>query len=504
MLVPLLVLVPRAAAQKETALSSRALVVRSDAVVQAEPTDPGSLRRFRVTEVLRGSGLGPGDILTPEGMQDYSLQILEPRSLTPRPCHPLAALLFLVREGPKWKTVWLGLRLLDRDGTVLEPQGGLCAANIRLTPRRDLPWDDLLRQIRMDCAAVQRLMNARALPRTAERNRALRQWVSTHGRDFGTASGWGWLEEDTFGKMLAGSSVEEAWAVVQLYARLHEGELPHTGTAVFATPAGRKFLLRQAQTESLEGDRVRALMLLGLPPTLRPSRRSPGCATLDDKECADLVAGLALLLKAQDAGMRAAAARALQMSVLPPGEKPGPAVLGALSALEEAYRAEVPGSTRDSLARAIHALCSAQRWQQLTGNPHALLACLQDFEREPGKLTFWIDLQSDGIRIQEAPTLRLERLQGERVVDRQELRLEFANAPAPWQAGWMGPALLSAQCAVRDLKPGTWRATVRGTAGKGKDKVSWLSEPRTFTVAAPRNGGSDSTMPGLWETRLGR
>jgi hypothetical protein len=40
---------------------------------------------------------------------------------------------------------------------------------------------------------------------------------------------------------------------------------------------------------------------------------------------------------------------------------------------------------------------------------------------------------------------------------------------------------------LRGLTPGYWKVTVEGTAGK--EKLRWVSEPKRFTVAAPKGPG---------------
>jgi hypothetical protein len=480
----------------------RELVARADTVIRAAPVDPAMPTRFRVTGVLLGTGLSTGDVVLPSGMNEYHLQgyfrseVLEDRIANP--CRPVAALLYLQRQGRGWTLVPSGLRLLNETGQVLAPGRWANPSRYELVAQTDLRWADLLGQVRADCATVRRLMASRDLPRTDERNRALLAWVVEHRREFGNASGWEPLEERIFTWVLAGRRLGDSWAVVRMFAELHDGRLVPLRTPAFSTRAGRDFLLRQAEAEGLQGDRVRALAILALPLTLRPTAGADGVTAIDDREHADVTARLARLLKDRVPGVRGAAARALQAVEVPPGHKSRPAAAGALAALEEAYKAEASGLAREDLAAAVHALAGPDRWQKLTGNPHALFARLQDFEREHGKLAFCLHLQSDGVRVHECPTVRLERLGWVTVAEKKEVRLEVANPPDSWEQGWTGEPMLSTLVSLHGLQPGTWRVSVCGTAGKGKDKVSWVSEPRILVLEAPAAGQRGFAVDRPW------
>jgi hypothetical protein len=469
---------------------TRDLVAMADVVVRAEPLEPAALKRFRVTELYRGKGLAPGNVVALGDLRDYEFLARVPGEpfFKRRPCRAVAALLFLRHDSRGWKPVDSGLRLLNGDGSVLTPAPMENPGPYELVVESGLRWDDLLRQVRADCASVQRLLAARAVPRTTQRNRLLLAWVQEHRHGFEIPCGWSYLDERIFTWVLEGRQLDGSWAAVRLYAELHGGRLVSLEAPVFGTPSGRDFLLSQAEAEGLQGDRVRALALVALPWTLRPPPGDHGVAPADGKEQASIVARLARLLKDRAPGVRSAVARALQAVVLPLDGRPGPAAGRALAALQEAYKVEASGLARDELAAAVHTLAGPIRWQQLTGNPHDLFIRLQDFERDNRKLIFSLQLKSDGVRVHECPTLQLERLEADKAVEKKETRVELANPPVSWEDGWPGPEqyLLSAQVSLQGLKPGTWRATVRGTAGKGKLKVSWVSEPQTFVQEAPR------------------
>jgi hypothetical protein len=487
-LAPLILLLARPASGSGTPprREPRELVAGAEAVVRAEAAGPGAPRRFRVLEVLLGGGLRPGEEVAPDFRADYELA-----------GHAAGALLFLRREGPAWVLVPGGLRLADADGTVLEAVKSGTAGPYQMVPRPGLRWDELLRQVRADCGAVRRLHEAASLPRAAVRNAALLAWAEEHRREFGTAAGWGPLERDVFQWVLAGGRPEDSWAAVRLYAEVHAGRVPALRVPAFGTPGARDLLLRQAEGYALEGDRARALALLALPETLWPEPAGRGVGEADEREQEEIAGRLVTLLKAKESAVRAGAARALRAVLLQPGHPPGPVAARTLPALEQAYKAEAPGLARDELAAAVYSLARPGRWQELTGNAHALFARLQDPERDHGKVVFWLQLRSDGVRVHECPGARLERLDKGKVVEKKETALEVVNPPASWQEGWPGEPLLMCQFPLQGLKPGTWRLTVRGRAGKGKDAAAWTAEPRTFTLEQPRAGEGDVISGGF-------
>jgi hypothetical protein len=321
--------------------------------------------------------------------------------------------------------------------------------------------------------------------------------VERHRADFGsTTNGWGNLEQDVFQWVLAAGGSEECWAAVRLYAELNHGAAPPLRSPAFARPDGRELLLGVAASEAgLEGDRLRALALLADRQTLWSES-----APLTGKEQTELIDRLVPLLKSKRPPVRAAAARALHAASAPrDGALHQRETRRALAALVAAYRAEPPGQARDDLSAAVHGIGGADLWRELTGNPHGLFARLHDYGYRDGRLSFFLQLDAAGLSVYESPTFVLERLDGGKVADTKTELLPVTNLPRSWNDGWAGtPYLLADVPLPPGLKPGSWRITVRGTAGRGKDKVKWASEPRSFAVAAPKNGPGTEVISTDW------
>jgi hypothetical protein len=254
-------------------------------------------------------------------------------------------------------------------------------------------------------------------------------------------------------------------------------------------------LLRVALSEGqLEGDRVRALTLLGDSQTLwAEESRKPG-RHLAEKEQEDLIDHLIPLLQTKTAAIRASAARALHAASGPREHQ----TKRALAALTAAYRAEPPGSARDDIAAAVHAIGGAAHWQEVSGNPRGLFARLHDLGHQGSKVFFWLHLEAAGLSVYECPTLTLERLDGAKVAETKTELLPVLNLPPPWNDGWEGRPYLLAEFPTGGLAPGTWRVTVRGTAGKDKEKVKWSAEPRTFAVKAAAPGVESEIISTDW------
>jgi hypothetical protein len=519
-----LALVPPTGARAENLphYSPRELVVRAHTMVLAEALEPFAPKRFRVLEVLHGSGLRAGDTLSygDLGMHDMHVYPEENLPPGPEPRRPVVqALLFL--EAPEGKgppqPVLSGLRLLTADGVVLVPEQWNNPGPYMLAVRRDLDWDALVRQVRAASAEYSRLLAAKNLARSGPRCRALLEWVERHRREFGTLtdnwfwsetrrrrpgfvfpsaagrlySGWGELEQDVFQWILAAGDVEVCWAAVQLYAELNRGAVPPLRTPAFGRKDGRELLLRLALSERrLEGDRVRALALLAHRRTLWTEEPEQSVRPLTEKEQADSIDRLTPLLQDPSAAIRAAAARTLHAASAPRDEALRERqTKRALTALAAAYRREPPGEARDDLAAAVHAIGGPAHWQELTGNPRGLFARLHDFGHRGGKVFFWLHLDAAGLSVHECPTLVLEKLDGRKgggVAEKKEQPLPVVNLPRPWNEGWNGSGYLLVEVPMGTLAEGTWRLTVRGTAGKDKDKVKWTAEPRTFAVKSPR------------------
>jgi hypothetical protein len=476
-------------------LTPRQLVVLADAVVRAVPRGPGAPRRFHVREVLHGTGLRPGDTLTLDDLGPHDLRGWQPGSPEgppPSPPRVVEALLFLAADAGTpdrghYRPVSSGLRFLTEGGAVLVPRQVQNPGHSWMTAEPGVDWNALLSQVRADCVAVGRLRAARSLARPGPRSRALLAWVGQHRTEFGTAGGWGTLEGDVFRWVLQSGGPEEGWAAAGLYAELNDGAVLPLAAPAFAGRAGRDLLLRTALAgDRLEGDRVRALELLADVQTLWPAEDEsrPG-RVLGQPEQAALIDCLTPLLGAGDPALRGAAARALRGASVPRGGFEERASRRALPALAAAYRAEPPGVVRDALAEAVCAVGGPGPWQQLSGNPRGLLALLRDFGHQGGRAFFWLEMDLEGLSVFERPTLVLERLDGDRVAQTMEQGLPAVNLPRPWEQGWDGGVRLLVEFPTGRLTPGTWRARVRGTAGRAPDRVRWAAEPRTFVVEDP-------------------
>jgi hypothetical protein len=476
----------------------RELVVKAGTVVRAEALEDFAPKRFRVLEVLRGEELRVGDTLAFGDLAPHDLQIHEedlPPGQKPRERRIAQALFFLgppddKGEKRRWRPLLSGLRFWTRDGVVLVPEQRKNPGPYLMVVRPEVDWDALVRQTRTDCLDYGRLMARKKLPLAGPRCRALLEWVEQHRADFGSATrGWGSIEQDVFQWVLAAGGAEECWAAVRLYADLNRGAVPPMHKAVFAQQGGRDLLLRVALSEeTLEGDRLRALTLLADRQTLWAPASDSTVKPLTEKEQAELIDRLLPLLKAKSGVLRAAA-RTLQAASFPRDEALRERqTKRALAALVAAYRAERLGDVRDDLAAAVHEIGGPDHWQELTGNPRGLFARLHDFGIRDRRLSFFLHLNAGGLSVYESPTCVLEHLEGTKVKETKTETLAVKNLPRSWNDGWDGSPYLLAEITLPALPPGNWRITVRGTAGKEKDKVKWSSEPRTFTVKPPMNG----------------
>jgi hypothetical protein len=363
-----------------------------------------------------------------------------------------------------------------------------------LSVRRGLDWDDLLAEVRSDCAALCDLESRRSLARSAARRRALLDWVWSHRTDFGSAPGWGQLENDLFVWIVDGGRPEDAWEVAKLYAEVRQGAVLRLRTPAFGRPSGRAYLLDVANDKKqVEGDRLRALSLLGDRLTLWSEQR--GVEPLGQTEQAGLIDGLTPLLQDPAPRVRAAAAKVLQSASCPgDGARSDRDTHRALPALTAAYKAEPPGPTRDDLAEAVAILGGPAHWLEVSGNTQGLRGHLRDFNRRDAQAYFWLELASSGLSVFECPRLRLERLEANgKVAEIREQPLGVVHLPRPWKEGWDGQPLLLVEFATTNQSPGTWRATVAGTAGRAK--LKWVSEPKTFVVQPPDTTPGTSPQP---------
>ncbi|HEY7157382.1 MAG TPA: hypothetical protein VH575_25735 [Gemmataceae bacterium] len=359
-----------------------------------------------------------------------------------------------------------------------------------------------LRERAVRAEAVNDLFARKKLRSSARRNRALLEWIECHRHEFGapitaehpekTPQGWGDLETQIFQWVLDSREPMDCWAAVKLYAELNHGAVPPLHVPAFGSRAGRALLLRVATAnDALEGDRLRALTLLGHSLTLwaAPLPRLPQVQFLDAKEQVEILDRLIPLLTSPSAPLRAAAARTIRRASQPDVlADEHPRSQRALPALVKAFRLEFPGEPRDEIAEAICVLGGAKHWQELTGNPPGMMVLQRDLGRRKDRVHFWLNLRPCGQVIYEQPTLLLERINPLLPValETKRLPLPVVNLPKPWGEGWDGGSVLLVEFSVKDLKPGSWRVRVQGTAGKDKDKRKWTAEPKTFVIEAPR------------------
>ena len=505
-LLPFLILPAHVEAKPLPTLSVRELTLHAETVLLAEPIEnPSAPTRFKVLEVLRGNGLKPGDMVVidpgPHNLQDAGPTLLPLDKRKPPTVEQ--ALLFLgpnrgTRAQPRFEPVASGLRFWTRDRSLLVPVQIVDPGPYFMEERRDVDWAELVRQARADASTVADLLARKKLRPVGRRNRALLEWIEGHRHEFGaptkaehpekTAQGWDHLETDVFQWVLDTCEPADCWSAVKLHAELNGGAIPALREPVFGTRDGRALLLRVAAgDDALEGDRLRALALLSHPFTLwaGPLQRLPRVQFLDAKEQTDLIDRLTPLLASKSAPLRAAAARTLRCASHPEViADEHPKSQRALPALVKAFRLEYPGEPRDEIAEAICVL-DAKRWRELSGNPPGMVVLLRDLERRDKQVHFWLNLRPCGQVIYEQPTLVLERInQSQAAMETKQMPLPVANLPRPWSEGWDGRSILLVEFSVQDFKDGSWRVSVRGTAGK--DKSKWASEPKTFVIDPPR------------------
>jgi hypothetical protein len=332
----------------------------------------------------------------------------------------------------------------------------------------------------------------------------LLDWVRRHEHDFAGGDGWGTLENDILQSVLAAGRPADVWTAARLFAQVRQGALPRLQIAAFASRQGRALLVAVGlDVGALEGERLRALALLARDETLWPPQPSlGGIEPVGVGEQEYLIDRLTPLLADRAEPLRAAAARVLLAVSRPPSQAGGRCTVTsrALPALATAYGKEPPGPARDALAEAVCVLGGPAHWQKVSGNPGGLLVRLRDLGQQPPQAWFWLEMHSAGLAVYEPPVLRLERLEGKgKVAQVKEQPLPVAHLPRPWSDGWDGSGLLMVEVPTAGLATGTWRITVRGTAGKGADKVHWTSEPASLILSSPQPPGLvPQGSPRLW------
>lgn len=479
----------------------RQLCIRAPLVVLARPADPEKPSRFTVLAVLRGRGVKTGDELRPAGLGGapaWDDDTIDPETKKPRRRRIETALLFLEPaevDGMRdpYRVMPAGYRFCTDDGLVLVPN----------PPRvnKEIAWPDLLRQVRGDLDAVDRLRAARRIAKPSLRVRAVSDWVQRRRGEMAQSpppaasdlipGSWYELATDVFDWMFADASPHEAWGVVLLYASLHRGEVPRLKSPVFATAEGRALLLGVAlDGKQLAGDRARALRLL-----------AASVANCEEAARGEHAKKLAPLLRLTDETMQVETARAL---VALAGK--GPAPHEVLGLLPLAYQSADPGAARDELALALQRL-APNEYASASGNPAGVCVRLTDFQRDGDEVTFFVDLRT-GAKVYERPTLIVEKLGllGF-VAETKKVPLEVLNLDGAWADGVADTTLgvrvrlsrlITApkpeQSNVRPT-PTLYRFRVEGSAGK--DKQSWRSEPKLVGLLPGYLEGSSSSSPSI-------
>jgi hypothetical protein len=492
----------------------RELASQARLVVRAVPLGAASPNGVRVTEVLLGGGARAGESIVFEtaALQDGELRdILKAKEAPAARVFELVMFLQATDVGGKkhWWPLPSGLRSLRNDGVVFGPEvnehlkdaiptPAILSAR-KMVPCPDLRWTDLLLLVQEDCAALRALAARRAITSHAARNRAILAWMEEHRHELNTDDGWGDLENDLFNEVLATATIEDGWAAVQLYAQVHNNVVPRLRRPIFGGTAGRQFLLRTATADHrLVGDRARALRLLSDTSTLWPVPDASGrTAETDKKEQQEIADQLLSMLKHPSVDFRCEVARALLAVSQPPDHVPDRRMALPVGALTDAYKSASPGPARNELAALLRQASSAEHWQEVTGNPHRALVRLQDFTWELPKMSFWLQMDSAGATVYEAPVVVLEQLNGDKVVQKKERPAAADLLGKAWATGWSGRPLLIEFGEV-SLQPGSYRITVKGTVGKNKDRVAWTSEPQVFVVTPPR-GPIGPYVSGTWD-----
>jgi hypothetical protein len=481
----------------------RELVIRADTVVLAEAVSAERPARFRVVERFLGNLAKTGEEIDVPDLPTYWAPYVGQQIAAEQPRTHQALFFFARRDGDICRLVSAGVRILTRESRVLWLRQLENPGPYRLVPCDDAEWGPLVRKVEADCAVAARLRHARDLPPGPHRTQAVFAWLERYGPEFRTShpdylrlrsrddldqSGWGEYEQEPFRWMLTAGNLDDSWQAVQLYARLHNGELPASGTAAFCSTAGRELLMRIASDDNrLEGDRTRALALQARQETTRGAGQPAAWQKpMEAGERDRLIKELIPFLAAPTSTVRFRTAEALAVLSKPMGE-------GkewnreALPDLEKAYDAEPPGGTRNALAEAILAVGGRERWKERTGQADGLAAFLRDIGLRDERLSFGLEVRPPGKRVYEMPAVKLERLDaGGKVVESKE-RPMTPLSPPDWKDGWETSQLLRAEVDVKDLEAGRWQVRVTGTVGKEPQK--WTSEPRRFTVATMTHSG---------------
>ena len=244
-------------------------------VVLAKPLDEVGKGQFKVTQVLHGNGVKPGETISLPGSEEISeffplpeLSIVtDDLPKTPTPSQPAAPLrrarLFLVRDPRTGRLAPLrsGLRLGMAPGEALAPRQLQNPGPYCMVIQEGRVWENVVKEARETAAAVEEVLQLKAAT-GKERVAGLLRWIECHRLEFGGGffdgerAGWGSLETDVFAWICEQEvQPEDCWAAIRLYAELNRGATLPLKRPSFGTQAGRAFLLGIALSEQvLDGD----------------------------------------------------------------------------------------------------------------------------------------------------------------------------------------------------------------------------------------------------------
>jgi len=493
-------------------LPIRQLIITSETVVVAKPTDPSAPGRFKAVRILLGTALKEGEVFEIDDPAAYEYSMSpDIGAPNPRPARMTEALLFLQPKKGEGRTArfpvmpW-GLRMVTVQGDVYYPEERFHPKGYTLRPyREEMRWNELVRKTEADAAEIHHIRSLKEIYDPHRRNMALLHWIKCRGRDFEgwgyghdlsvkdgekPSRGWGSLEHEVFTWVFESHIPQDCWEAVKLYSQLHDGGNPWLQTSAFGTRAGRRLLLSVVVDDNaLADNQARALELLALPATLwsPPTWLGlPGASEqLDEKEQIVLIDKITPLLKdAYPRTRRAAAEALLEISAPQADSLKTFCTERALSALTTAYRKEPPGRIRDMLAEAVGVIAGPKRWEELTGNAHGVVALLNPGCGQGAEVYCTVVAPQAKAKIQEDPMFVLERLDGKQmVVEKQELGLDHVKKRYGWFNERGGDFSEYFKFSMADFTPGVWRMSVKGVAGD--DKAPWASEPRLLRLAPP-------------------
>jgi hypothetical protein len=496
-------------------LSIRGLVIHSSTIVTAEPAGPakfdGSDQEFKVVEVLKGSAIKSGQILTVR-MEPYPVAdtgLLDRNKVPEKPSSITQVLLFLTKpEGERFdagqfRLVGSGLRCLDAQKRIWAPQSHWTGhGGWSLALEKDADWEKLIAATRADVPRVAEVMALKDIRDPAERNRAIFAWIEKHRGEFRPSfsgerkgnPGWEEVEWWTVEWILDTCRAEDAWRALKVSLEIigNEYYVPMSRTPTFASPEGRKLLLG-VLADAKSSAAQRRVALAALQDSLWPGRQveqHPNLSSATPGEQAEIIEKITGFLKSDDWGTRELTAKVLDMASRPQDSTlPNRDTDAAFPALAEAYRREPPGYARNTMALIVRRLGGEGRWEKVSGNPKGILAVLSnvrlDTINKPETIQVDISMPrlAGGVKsIDQRPTLILERLGANGAVMERRTMPYSARYPEglwtkiPWDGSQASGGLPS-----ESLAEGTWRIRVEGAVGKN-DTRTWHSEPWLLEV----------------------